>query len=69
MPVQEHRKGLSVLEVIDILSKIEDKSKPCCIPEIGLSLEMEGIRNIKETSIKGYAGSYSFEETNVVAFT
>ena len=66
--VQKSRVGLSVQNVLDILTKIEDKTKPCCIPTIGLGMEMEGIKEIKETTLKGYAGSYLFEETETVTF-
>jgi len=65
---QKGRLGLTVQQVIDILLKIEDKDTPCCIPSIGLSFEMEGIKQIKEATLNGYAGSYSYEKTDVVAF-
>lgn len=65
LPHQDYRKGYTVQELIEALSLVEDKGRFVACPQFGFG-GIEGVRNIQEITVGGYAGQYSYQETDVV---
>jgi hypothetical protein len=63
------RKGLTVAELIVLLTAVEDKTRYVAHAEPGFGLALTGVIGVSERMARGYAGSYSFQSTPIVELT
>jgi len=59
----EGRTGITVQELIDMLNKVEDKTRFVACPFFS---GIEGVNKVIEEDCGGYAGSYNFQITKIV---
>jgi hypothetical protein len=59
----EGRTGVTVQELIDMLNKVEDKTRFVACPFFS---GIEGVNKVIEEDCGGYAGTYSFQVTKIV---
>jgi hypothetical protein len=68
MPPSPHRLGLTVEQLINKLSTIEDKTQPvvCHGFGAGSDSDVSAVKKVKECIAGGVLGAYSFEKTKIV---